>query len=528
MTKKNADETEDIMAELTEEERERQREERELLKEEKRRFSQQKALEAERTARKKAALDAMRLFVTNTSGSAKKVKDRTFHTICETARYGVRTVDRLMVFFSKSSAVLVRLVTKCWRGATVFAAKPIAVPISILSVMLVYLGIIYTHGYQLFGLETHPPTFQFYVCDYSVGFCSRLFIGAVISLFTDKVSIALMNRIVNIAVCTSLVGQAVVAGLLMRTGLKNKSPVAAVIGLFFMTNPLSVLENLFAPGLLDVYLLVLFLFWLGFLKTPLCVLVTPIVCFIGIAIHYEFLFTFLPPLLTLLLYYAFFAEKRRVRIGRGIAFASGSAVSAATFFYFVFLAKDHLKMTSDVFYEHMLSRISMTPTERECYIFLMGRPIFRDYFDYYIFGEYHGDSYYENVGDFFEFLRQWNMSRFSVNSFLKNMVMFLPVFLVLAVIWGKCAAKESSIRKLPYVCFIGQALVLVPELIISTDIWRWVSAALLSQFFVFAVVYFDIRSVVRQILDETRLQTRIVSIAFVAVFTYVVGCLIIM
>ncbi|MBQ6066654.1 MAG: hypothetical protein IJK89_07500 [Clostridia bacterium] len=513
------------MADRNDEERERLIEERDLLKEEKSRAAEQKRLEAENAARKAAARHAVVSAASNVFSAVKTAANKTGNMADAAKEHGRKAFRWGKQAEKKVYAGLSWFFKKLWIVLTSFAEKRWSVPVFIVVVLLAYVGITYLCGYKLFRLQATPPTFQFYVCDYSVGFCSRLFVGAVIALFADKVTVALMSLIINIAVSVSLVLQAVMAGLLLRTALKNRSLPAAVIGFLFMTNPLAVVENMSAPGLLDVYLLMLFFVWLAFLKTPLCAVVTPVVCVVGMAIHYEFLFSFLPPMLTLLFYYAFFAEKKRVRVGRWLAFAGGSAVSAGSFCYLVFLAKDHLKMTSDEFYQHMLSRFSLTAAEREAYTFLMGAPIFRNYFDYYIFGQYQGHDYFENIGDFFTFLKNWTSAGFNATMLRKDMILFLPVLLLTAVIWIACARREKGFRKLPYICFIGQALVLVPELIISTDIWRWVSAALLAQFFVFAVVYLDKNAPFHRLADGTKLKPFAGGLAFVAAAVYCVYCL---
>ena len=62
----------------------------------------------------------------------------------------------------------------------------------------------------------------------------------------------------------------------------------------------------------------------------------------------------------------------------------------------------------------------------------------------------------------------------------------------------------------------------MPELIISTDIWRWVSAALLAQYFVFAVVYLDKNAPLHRLTDGTKLKPFTGGMVFVAVVAYIV------
>lgn len=494
------------MADPIEEERERELLEREWEKEEKLRAEKQRKLEAESAARRAVVRRSVRKAASESSRTARNAIETTSSASKKLFLWCREAMPKAADVLSRVVATADRFFAVIWQALTSFAAKPYSLPFFILFVIGAYVGITYLSGFQLFQLAATPPTYQFYVCDYSVGYCSRLFVGAMLAFLTDKVSINDMNRIINIAVVLSLFFQALIAGLLLRTGLKNRSLPAALIGLLMATNPLAVVENMSAPGLLDVYLLLLFLIWLAFLRTPLAAVVTPVFCVVGMAIHYEFLFSFLPPMLCLLLYYSFNAKKKRVRVGRWLAFAGGGTASAASFLYFVFLAKDHLRLTPDEFYQHMLSRFTLTSSERELLTAIMGGPLYRDYFDYYIFGQYKGYDYFNNINDFFVFLKNWTSGRFNAGMLRKDLILFLPVLLIAAVVWIRCAKGEKGIRRLPYVCFIGQALVLIPELIISTDIWRWVSAALLAQFFVFAVVYLDKDSPLHRTADHTKVR----------------------
>lgn len=502
---------------MTEEELELLRE-KELKKEEKRRAEQEKILEQESRKRKAAIKNAVKnlmisviSFFTLLSKKAVSQKDNLSDN-----------KKKFITAIKKFHAVFTAVADKTEDYLSRAAASKISLPVFIIIVFFVYCAITIIKGYKLNGLEVMPPTFQFYVADYSVGLCSRLFVGAVTALFKDKVSIILMNRIYNTAVMLSLAGQSVVAGLLLRKALKEKSFPAFMVSLFFLTDPLVVLENMSAPGLLDVYLLCLLLMWLVFARTPLVNIVTPLFCFVGMAIHYEFLFSFLPPILTLLFYYAVSENEKRKKIRYGTAFATGSLVSASSFFYFVLFARNHLKMTADGFYEHMLSRFDINFEQKQAYTMLMGNPLFRGYFDYYIFGIYQGEEYNPLNGDFFEFLKNWTSDRFESRIFINNLILFVPLFIIISVIWIMCMKKVKGVKKLPYIFFIGQALVLVPELIISTDMWRWFSGALITQLVVFSMVYLDKKSVLSDAVNNKKTDP-IIKILVFAVFAFYVN-----
>ena len=505
------------MNEQERKEQEQLKEDRAIQKEEKRREAEQNRLKAEREARITAVRSAVAALFHKTEVGGRTVAN-------ESKSWPVHFRKQLRKgkeFAEKTVLLFDRLFEKLWKFFTSFAEKPWSIPIFIIAAFVSYAGIAYLYGYTIGRLEANVFTFQFYLCDYSVGVCSRLFVGAVIALFTDYVTISMMNMIVNCAVILAFVFQAVLAGLLLRTGLKNRSVPASLIGLLFMTNPLMVLEKLYLTGQLDIYLVLLLFFWLAFFKTPLLTLVTPVFCVVGMAIHYGFLFSHLPPMLTLLLYYSVLSDDKRVKINKAAALVTGSVSSVASFIYFVFFANKHLKMTSDEFYLHMASRFDLFSRGQGISPSTTFIPIDRVYLDYYIFGIDHGEDYSRDFETFFGHLIQTVRERTDVSILWNDIVMFIPVFLFVAIIWIWCAKREKGVRKLPYLCFVAQALVLLPELVISTDVWRWFAAAMISQFVVFSILYLDQETTLHQLIDKSFKRPSLGGCAFLAAFAFI-------
>lgn len=397
----------------------------------------------------------------------------------------VKTENRFYGNYEKISAAL-----------SGFASKKITLPLFIILAFLGSTLTVYLSGYKYFGLDVHIATYQFFLCDYSVGFCSRLLVGAIITHFTDTVSGELIRTVINTAVMFTLAAQSCAAGTVIRTALKRKNIPVTLLTLVFVFSPLGLTENMVMPGTLDVYILALFLIWLAFYPTPVIYFITPPVCLAAMAIHYEFLFTCLPPMLVLLMYKGAFADKKTTAAAAWTSFGVSSAVSAGSFFWFVFLAKDHLKMTADDYYYRMLARLDIDPAVRSANMYqLRGTPIYKDYFDYYIFGKYEGRDHYENTGDFFSFLKNYTVHNTDWKQFEQQLKLFIPVLAVFCLIWFLCMRRTKGIQRFVFFCCAAQSLVLVPELIISTDTWRWVSGAFIAQFAVFFAVYYDRRSV---------------------------------
>lgn len=504
---------------------ERLREERETHKEEQRRAAREKQMEKERAARKAAVL---RLFTVAFSGLpdvGRTIVNKGKKAVISVGEKLPGIVSRISRPFKVAYTAANALLRKAGETVCRFAARPFSLPVYILLAAAVYYGITRLCGFDPLFLQAHLATFQFYLCDYSVGFCTRLFVGAVIALFTDKVSVALMSVIIRTAVIAALSVQAVMVGVFSRTACKKRSVFAALLGVLFLTDPLIVVGHMSAPGLLDPYLQLVFFAWLALWKTPFRLISTPVVCFVGMAIHYEFLFMYLPPMLTLLLYDAVFANKKTARANGWISLAEGSTVSAALTVYFVFFFNRNLKMTADEFFDHMISRFDATTEEMGRYTLLMGAPIFREYFDYNIFGENPTYGTFETPAEFLAMMRTWAATHFSARQFWASFSVAAGVLVIPLVFWVICAIREKGWRRVPYLGFAAQTLVLIPVLLLSTDIWRWMMAAMISQMSVFIAVYLDGDAVLHGITDNKRIPPVIVTLLLFGAVAYSSYCI---
>lgn len=390
-----------------------------------------------------------------------------------------------------------------------FAAHWYSLPLLILFSFGCFALVTYTQGYRLGGLNVSIWVYQFYLCDYSVGFCSRLLVGAVITFFTDVVSTDLMNAIINTSVILSLALQAAAAGVILRTAMKRGSLLCCGIVLLFLLSPMAVTENMRMPGQLDVYILVFFLLWLAFYRTPAVYVLAPLICVVCMAIHYEFVLMFLPPILILLLYRAFAWKTRCARVLSGISFSLCLAVSAALLVWFVLFATDHLHQTESEFYFGMLRRFRTDPMTRSSNIYRMGNPIFKEYFDAHLFnhadfsaGIYGTEIQSFSFDNFFDYLVIMRMvaKNLKQDNWTSLLLPFIPVALIFCTIWGICFAKEKRGKRFVYFCCAAHLLILVPELFVSSDVWRFLSSTFISQYAMFFLIYADNNSKLNEVL----------------------------
>lgn len=347
------------------------------------------------------------------------------------------------------------------------------------SVAIAYLG-----GYDIlrFALKAEIPTYQFYLCDFSAGFCSRVIIGAILGLFFDTISTAQINIFCNAAILLSLVLQSAITALMLLKAYEKKDIFIFALAFTFLLNPLTAAENMSACGLLDVFILIIFYIYVLFSDTCIAFVAAPLLVLLMNAIHYEAFFTLIPPVLVLLMYEAIYSTEKRRRITASVSFFLSGITWAGSFIYFVFFAKKFIRTTADAFYDNMAGRFSPGAFEKKQLEFLFdGDLLFRDYFDYYIFGDRRGIDC-TKAADFFAEQMKYTFDNLNTVALKNNLIVLIPFLIVAAVVWIRCIRSAKAMQKLPYIAMLLLPLALVPELIMSTDIWRFTSATLIGQF----------------------------------------------
>ena len=467
---------------------------RELSEEEKRkkehltaeRAAKQKEQQAKKEQREREELERLNARL-RTARKAKRraVKDDLRD---KQARFFSTLIAPLKQVFRKTKTAYDRLTALL----SLFAAKKIALPVFIFVAFFCLWLNAYVGGYNLFHLTTKMQFtfYQFYLCDFFAGFCSRVIVGAVTGLFLDTVSIAQMTEIAKGAVIVSLILYALIIGAVLRKGVRERAFVPVLMAAVMLFEPIIVQVSFPFLGTLDVYILILFLCVLWSYGTPVFYVVAPVCSVLGLLVHYHYLLTFFPAVIALFVYEICMEQKKSRRIVSAVSFGFTAVSTCSLFFYLVLYAKNHLKCTADEFFEHMMSRFDISPAARSSLEKLMGgNAIFRDYFDYYIFGYYKGEYYYNSGGSFIELLSQERQARTAVSLYEKYVAYTLPVFVAFFVLWAICISRQKGLRRLPYIAFACIVLALFPELFISSDVPRWFAMTLTCQFALLFAVY---------------------------------------
>ena len=325
-----------------------------------------------------------------------------------------------------------------------------------------------------FPLYTTRTT-QFYLIDYSVGFVSRALVGHIISLFTDKVSMALIVRLTHVALWLSLILQSSLAALAFKKSWLKNSPLLCALFVLFVMSHHTVIPNVVNFGVLDTYNLLLAILYVYISDTKAAYILTPVICFTGIILHYEFVLAYITFILSAEVYYI--VKNKKGRFLRTAVFFFTVLSSVALTIYLMFFSKYHTRMDASELYDHMASK----------YTDVKGWGLFEEYFTYYIYGDYQGANY-SSPADFIKFLTQYSVDRIRPFSHICYALSAFPVFGVILYFWIYIFKRAEKRMRLPYFVFMLQPLMLVLAMVISTDTSRWAGANFFSNFMLLWVV----------------------------------------
>jgi hypothetical protein len=173
-----------------------------------------------------------------------------------------------------------------------------------------------------------------HIYDYRIGFAPRLFIGSLMSLFTDYKSLAFMNRFFNVFCVASIFLFSFAAGRVIRKSDDTARNTAMIFVLLFLAVPYS--RTVFYPHLvsLDRFLVVLTLLTLLAISKKGFRWLVPLMIIMSLATYQGYAFTYMPAVAILLIYEVYRNKNSKQSIALCVAgFAAMAALSAYFFLY---------------------------------------------------------------------------------------------------------------------------------------------------------------------------------------------------
>lgn len=293
-----------------------------------------------------------------------------------------------------------------------------------------------------------------YLGDYSRGFMPRFFLGEIISLFSDTVSVSLLFTLSYIVCILTSIVIALLGGYLIRH-CQNKDAVTAIIAIM-ITSP--IFMPIFASwlGVTDIYLILLTLIAFIFNENKILRFAVPVIMLVCTSIHHAYLLLYMVPVAIALLY-DMFKNKKYLRDGILCAVTYVSLIALGLFCLETRATNGYSSI--DEMIDVMISKTDM--------------PLTKEWLTNIVPNEYltEGDFVLEKI-----------TATMSVSNLLGIVLILSPLFILFAYGWIKALKKaENKTEKFTFFLCLIHPLSAIPAYIFGLNWNRWTSAIITSQ-----------------------------------------------
>lgn len=389
------------------------------------------------------------------------------------------------------------------------------VPVTALIAFAVICLLCYLNGYRIFSSDMSVTGLFhcLYVGDFSIGISSRLLIGSILSLFTDTITAESIDIFARVFLLLSFILQSALTAFVLKKGLKEKNIFIVILSCIFIVNPMTVFAYTLFFGVLDLYNYVVFIIAVMILMKGKSYFqfAIPLLSVAGLLIHYSYFLAFFPSVFVFGLYRAVNSEGKELK-REATVLTVNSAVSVGGFLYLTILAKKFLFMNAEEMIEYVVSKTDTT-------VF-----VYEDYLNYYLFDIFKGTQM-EDTASSLSALININRELTDTGVLIRYLLFIAPVLIIFWTVFAVGAKREKGKGKLPFIAACAMPLALVPELILSSDTWRWVSGTVICMFFVLFGFYLMKAPSVTGIFEDIKQMKRPVKISVsVILLIYFVSC----
>lgn len=310
--------------------------------------------------------------------------------------------------------------------------------------------------------------YPLYVINYDCGFSSRLFIGAIYSLFFgEKLSIdALLHSLLIIYTVVCFLFSLTVNNYLKRTNYK----AIGIYTLFMVASP-AALAFLRYLGTLDLFLMFFVLGSLYFVNKKGLRWLVPVFCVVSLCLYDLFATTYLP-LMAIAVFYQFV---KKPNVSNFIYIAVCAVVVGFATVYFLILGDSTMKMTSEQMVEFARGRLEAPANNFDEYylrsVFFWETPQVENYHGFLGYIKYNFEHYIHGDRSAVKMLCFFIVS---------NLLTSIPFVYLIAKALKKA---ETPLKKFIYFCSFAPILCMLINLLLSTDPDRFSLHFLLSVIF---------------------------------------------
>lgn len=330
------------------------------------------------------------------------------------------------------------------------------------------------------GMNSNFPVY--YLADFSMGKTSRLLIGSLVNLLTDKPTLTWINCFAAVVLLLTFIITSLLIGRVIKSTEGKLRTVITVFSLFFVSGAFTFWGFSKFFGILDIYMYLFTVVSVVAARNRIFRWLIPVFCIGGVLVNYIFTISYYPIIALVLLYLVATSEKKA---GNVIVLLLSGAVSVALMFYCLIIGKTTATMPFEEMWQLMEDKLGSEISYNAA-----------TYYEFYLYGtEKYSVSYgidlNASVSDFIAaFSRYLFETAHNSRDFITVSIGVIPILCVFWYIWGKCIGyAETKFKKFVYLCIMASPLFSVVCCLLSTDIARWAAPGIFTQFILGYVMF---------------------------------------
>ena len=336
--------------------------------------------------------------------------------------------------------------------------------------------------------------YSLFLGDFSIGICSRLLVGSIISIFKETITREWLTSFLRVVTVAVFLVTAHYAGSTLSASEKTNRKSLTLFTLLFVICPFSI--TVFAGdifGFIDIFCMVILLMTAYFSESKIFINAVPLLTIAGVFIHDCYITGYMAPCLGIL---AYIVIRRQGRfLWRSPVFISSAVAGFAASFYTLLFSRYTITMSAEEMLEYLAKKGNTTIQDVSGYLedMLMLVDV-------------------RNLAPAGTERTPVNsiiyMIRFAVECLGRKELLFLlsiiPLMMLIFTIWIKAMKMADGFtQKLPYILFMLTPVPQLISLILSVDYTRFLSTILISQTFYILLCIRQKDSAVSHILSRT-------------------------
>ena len=342
--------------------------------------------------------------------------------------------------------------------------------------------------------------YSLFLGDFSIGICSRLLIGSIISVFKETITREWLVSFLRVVTVVTFLITAHYAGSTLSQSEKTNRKSLTLFTLLFVICPFSI--TVFAGdifGFIDIFCMIVLLMTAYFAESRILIFTMPLLFVTGIFIHDSYITGYMAPCFGILAYVII--KKYGKKLWASLIFIISALMSVATCIYSVAFSRKTVTMNENEMLGYLAAKGSTTINDVSGYL--------EDMLLYSDVRQVAPEDAEKTALNHITYLIKYAVEGLSTRELI-IFVSIIPLVVLMFFVWIKAIRKQTGfMEKVPYILFMLTPVPQLLSLVMSIDFTRFLSTIIITQiFYLFLCVRQhdnDVADVLRHLDDNLHL-----------------------